>query len=124
MCVPEAQRGAVEYRREWTHPVPGGRQSRFKPKLLTLLFLLLPMAVEPPRLAANDVEPWVYAHAGLDHFYNVELPAAIADFKKAVEGDPNNVLFHNYLGNAYLFTELQRLGKLEGNLYDASNSFL
>ncbi len=107
-----------------TDSVPGPRKPRFTPKLVALFLLLLLMAGVPLQLAANDVEPWVYAHAGLDHFYSVELQAAVADFKKAVEGDPNNVLFHNYLGNAYLFTELQRLGKLEGNLYDASNSFL
>ena len=82
------------------------------------------MGLAPPRVAANDVEPRVYAHAGLDHFYNVEHQDAIADFKKAIEGDPNNPFFHNYLANAYLFSELRRLGKLEGNLYDASNSFL
>jgi tetratricopeptide (TPR) repeat protein len=105
-----------------TDAVPGARVLRAT--LVALLFVLLPALGAPSRLAANDVDPWVYAHAGLDHFYNVEHAEAIADFKKAVEGDPNNVLFHNYLANAYLFSELRRLGKLEGNLYDASNSFL
>ncbi len=105
-----------------TDAVPGAGVRR--PTIVALLFLLLLTFGAPSRLAANDVEPWVYAHAGLDHFYNVEHAEAIADFKKAVESDPNNVLFHNYLANAYLFSELRRLGKLEGNLYDASNSFL
>ncbi|MBI2955768.1 MAG: DUF3808 domain-containing protein [Acidobacteria bacterium] len=73
---------------------------------------------------ADGVEPWVYAHAGLDHFYNLEYDEAIADFQKAIEGDPKNVHFYNYLANAYLFQELHRLGQLEGNLYDASNAFL
>ncbi|MGH9813414.1 MAG: tetratricopeptide repeat protein [Candidatus Acidiferrales bacterium] len=73
---------------------------------------------------SNEVDPWAYAHAGVDHFYNFEYPEAIADFKKAIESDPDNLLFRNYLANTYLFTELSRLGKLEGNLYDASNSFL
>jgi len=73
---------------------------------------------------ANEVDPWVYAHAGVDHFYNFEYPEAVADFKKAIESNPDNLLFRNYLANTYLFMELSRLGKLEGNLYDASNSFL
>ena len=80
--------------------------------------------IVPARSEANEVDPWVYAHAGVDHFYNFEYPEAVADFKKAIEGDPDNLLFRNYLGNTYLFMELSRLGKLEGNLYDASNSFL
>ena len=105
-----------------TDTVPGTRALRAT--LVASLFVLLPALGAPSRLAANDVDPWVYAHAGLDHFYNVEHAEAIADFKKAIEGDPNNVLYHNYLANAYLFSELRRLGKLEGNLYDASNSFL
>ncbi|HXE75153.1 MAG TPA: tetratricopeptide repeat protein [Candidatus Xenobia bacterium] len=91
---------------------------------MLLLALLLGIGAAPARLAADEVEPRVYAYAGLDHFYNVEHKDAIADFKKAIEGDPNNPFFHNYLANAYLFSELRRLGKLEGNLYDASNSFL
>ena len=110
--------------RVWTESVPGPNKRGLTPNLAVPFLLLLLVTGAPLGLAANEVEPWVYAHAGLDHFYNVELQAAIGDFKKAVESDPDNVLFHNYLGNAYLFTELQRLGKLEGNLYDASNSFL
>ncbi len=28
---------------------------------------------------AGGVDPWVYAHAGLNHFYNLEYDEAIAD---------------------------------------------
>ena len=73
---------------------------------------------------AADVDPWVFAQAGNQHFYNLEYDEAIADFDKAVAGDPQTPLFYNYLANAYLFREMYRLGLLEGNLYDASNGFL
>ncbi len=90
----------------------------------TAAWLLLCLFAAAGSAKANQVDPWTYAHAGVDHFYNVEYKEAIRDFKKAIEADPDNLLFHNYLANTYLFMELSRLGKLEGNLYDASNSFL
>lgn len=73
---------------------------------------------------ANEIDPWTFAYAGLDHFYNVEYEEAIADFESAIAGDPQNPAFYNMLANTYLFQELKRLGQLDGNLYDASNSFL
>lgn len=78
----------------------------------------------PVNLSAADVDPIVFAQAGHEHFYNVEYDEAIKDFEKAVAGDPRNPLFYNYLANAYLFREMHRLGLLDGNLYDASNSFI
>ncbi|MBI4466946.1 MAG: tetratricopeptide repeat protein [Acidobacteria bacterium] len=87
---------------------------------LASLALLLTAAVA----AADNVDPWVYAHAGLDHFYSLEYKEAISDLEKAVEGDPGNPILENFLTNAYLFEELHRLGQLEGNLYSASNAFL
>lgn len=90
--------------------------------LLVALGCLFLLGAAPA--AADAVDPWVYAYAGLDHFYNLEYDPAIANLQKAVEGDPNNPLLYNFLANAYLFRELYRLGQLEGNLYDASNPFL
>lgn len=94
------------------------------PATVPIVLLLFVCLLGPEQARANEVDPWVYAHAGVDHFYNFEYPQAIANFKKAIERDPDNLLFRNYLGNTYLFIELSRLGKLEGNLYDASNAFL
>ena len=78
----------------------------------------------PAGLAAADVDPIIFAQAGHQHFYNVEYDEAIADFEKAAAAEPQNPLFYNYLANAYLFREMRKLGLLDGNLYDASNSFL
>ncbi len=90
------------------------------------LFALLPVFLLWPGLEAQaeGVEPAVYAHAGLDHFYNLEYPEAEEDFRQALEGDPDNLIYYNFLTNTYLFEELYRLGQLEGNLYAASNKFL
>lgn len=104
-----------------THPRQPILRARALPLWLALGFLCL-LGAAPA--AADAVDPWVYAYAGLDHFYNLEYDPAIADLQQAVEGEPNNPLFYNFLANAYLFRELYRLGQLEGNLYDASNPFL
>ncbi len=73
---------------------------------------------------AQTIDPGVYARAGLDHFYNLEYEEAMEDFQKAIEGDPDNLIYYNFLTNTYLFQELHRLGQLEGNLYAGSNRFL
>lgn len=103
-----------------------GSRSLHKRVFLSPLFpALLLLALPPvPAVAADDVDPWVYAFAGQEHFYNAEYEEAIADLEKAVAAEPDNPFFHNYLTEAYLFQEMYRLGLLDGNLYDASNSFL
>jgi len=89
------------------------------------LVLLLAAVCPAARAAANQrIDPWVYAYAGFDHFYNLEYRESIADLKKAVEGEPDNPVLKNFLTNAYLFEELYRLRQLEGNLYSSSNPFL
>lgn len=100
----------------------GGKRSGARSALPLLVGLTCLLAAAP--VAADAVDPWVYAYAGLDHFYNLEYDDAIADLQKAVDGEPQNPIFYNFLANAYLFKELYRLGQLEGNLYDASNPFL
>jgi tetratricopeptide (TPR) repeat protein len=87
--------------------------------LTAILFLMVPAG------SANDVtDPWVYYHAGQEHFFNLEYEQALEDYQAGLELDPNNAFFYNAIANVYLFQELYRLGQLEGNLYDASNSFL
>lgn len=74
--------------------------------------------------AADTVEPWVYAHAGLDHFYNLEYEKAEEYFQQALQGEPDNPVFLNFLANTYLFRELFRTGQLDAQLYSESNAFL
>jgi tetratricopeptide (TPR) repeat protein len=102
----------------------GARAAGHGAIVLQALSLLAIPFLFPVNSFAADVDPWVFARAGNEHFYNVEYDEAIADFEKALAGDPENALFYNYLANAYLFREMYRLGLLDGNLYDASNSFL
>ena len=89
----------------------------------TALVLVLLMAVPAPA-RADDINPWEFAYAGMEHLYNLEYDQAIADYEQAVARDPENVRFLNLLANAYLFRELYRLGLLDGNLYSSSNPFL
>lgn len=86
--------------------------------------LSLGLALTGVAARADDVDPWVYERAGAHHLYSLEYDEAIADLQKALEGDPDNLHFHNSLTRIYLFQELFRTGQLEGNLYAASNDFL
>jgi tetratricopeptide (TPR) repeat protein len=85
--------------------------------------LLAGLSLVPPA-PAEYIDPWVYAQLGMDHFYNLEYREAIENLELAVASDPQNLLFYNFLANAYLFRELYRLGQLDANLYGASNTFL
>lgn len=89
----------------------------------TALVLVFLMAIPVPA-RAEDINPWEFAYAGMEHLYNLEYDQAIADFEQAVTRDPENVRFLNLLASAYLFRELYRLGLLDGNLYSSSNAFL
>jgi len=75
-------------------------------------------------LANKGVDAWVYAYAGLDHFYNLEYESSIANLRQALELAPDNPIFLNFLANAYLFQELNRTGQLDAQLYSESNPFL
>jgi len=66
----------------------------------------------------------VYVYAGLDHFYNLEYEEALGNFRRALEREPENPIFVNYLAYTYLFRELYRTGQLETRLYTESNAFL
>jgi tetratricopeptide (TPR) repeat protein len=102
-------------------------RARRKPRLPSAwlsLLLAATLGSGPAGAATETVDPWVYYYAGQDHFYNLEYEEANRDSQDALAGDPNNPFFYNSVANTYLFQELYRLGQLEGNLYDASNSFL
>jgi len=92
---------------------------------LQLLALLLVVGIlSGVSLADDGVDPWVYAHVGLDHFYNLEYEQSLANFQRALELAPENPIFLNFLANAYLFQELYRTGQLDAQLYSESNPFL
>jgi tetratricopeptide (TPR) repeat protein len=61
---------------------------------------------------------------GWDHFYNVEYEAAIADFQKAVDADPNDPNRRNALAEAILFQMMYKAGALETEFATGSNPFL
>lgn len=88
---------------------------------------LLAVLVSPTLTAAspsNAMDTSVYVYAGLDHFYNLEYEEALANFRRALEREPENPIFVNYLAYTYLFRELYRTGQLETRLYTESNAFL
>lgn len=82
------------------------------------------VVASPVGTTAEVVDPWAFYYASQNHFYNGEYQQALQDAEEAIKLDPDNPFFYNSLANTYLFQELQQLGQLEGNLYDASNSFL
>jgi tetratricopeptide (TPR) repeat protein len=78
---------------------------------LSLLLVLLPVL-------AQQVDP--ISARGFDHFYNLEYPEAIADFRKALAEDPNDPNRWNHLAQGVLFTMMFRNGALESELVTGS----
>jgi tetratricopeptide (TPR) repeat protein len=62
--------------------------------------------------------------SGYNHFYNLEYPAAIADFERAIALNPNLPDLHNHLAHAIVFQEMFRNGALESELVSGNNAFL
>lgn len=61
---------------------------------------------------------------GFDHFYNLEYPQAIAEFRKAIEARPTDPHRHNHLAQAVLFQMMFRAGALETEMVTGGNPFL
>ena len=86
--------------------------------LLTLLFV----AASPgTSLYASD-NPWI--QQGDDDFYNLDYDQTIAAYQKAVEGNPEDAVYHNRLAQGLLYREMYRDGALESELVSGNNSFL
>jgi tetratricopeptide (TPR) repeat protein len=83
---------------------------RFLP---AILFFLLPLLAQEIRLSK-----------GFDHFYNLEYDEAIAEFSRAIKGDPDNPERYNHLAQAILYRAMYRGGALESELVTGNNSFL
>jgi tetratricopeptide (TPR) repeat protein len=75
-------------------------------------FLLLPVA------AVAQVEP------GYQHFYNLEFPEALAEFRAEVAANPNSPDAYNHVAQSILYREMFRSGALESELVTGSNPFL
>lgn len=73
-------------------------------------------------LLAAALDPLV--QSGYDHFYNLEYPQAIADFRKALEAAPNDPARHNHLAQAVLFQLMFRAGALETEMVTGGNPFI
>lgn len=61
---------------------------------------------------------------GLNHFYNLEYPQAIADFEHITQLEPGNAGAWNHLAQAELYQEMYRMGALESELYGHGDPFL
>ncbi|MGN6591506.1 MAG: tetratricopeptide repeat protein [Terriglobales bacterium] len=62
--------------------------------------------------------------AGLDHYYNLEYPEAIADFRAATRAAPGDAGTWNRLAQAELYQEMYRIGALQSTLYGKGDDFL
>jgi tetratricopeptide (TPR) repeat protein len=65
-----------------------------------------------------------YRQSADNHFFNLEYEAAIQDYTKLIEENPNDALAYNGLASAQLYQELHRLGLLESSALRGDNEFL
>lgn len=73
-------------------------------------------------LLAQYADPAV--ERGFDHFYNLEYPQAITEFRRAIEAAPSDPHRHNHLAQAVLFQMMFRAGALETEMVTGGNPFL
>jgi tetratricopeptide (TPR) repeat protein len=69
------------------------------------------------------VDAEAYVAKGLNHFYNLEYEEAVAAYQAALALEPSNAHIWTRLAHAYLFRQLHRAGRLDAQLYAASNEF-
>ena len=65
-----------------------------------------------------------YRQSADNHFFNLEYEAAVQDYTKLIEQNPNDALAYNGLASAQLYRELYRLGLLESSALRGDNEFL
>jgi Tetratricopeptide repeat len=87
--------------------------------------LLVLCLVQAPslRAAMSPAEARRILDEGMDHFYNLEYDAALADFQQLRADDPRNPAWQNHVALGYFYKELYQAGVFEGDLFDASNRF-
>jgi len=64
------------------------------------------------------------AEPGYKHFYNLEFPEALAEFRAEVVKYPNSPDAYNHVAHTILYREMFRSGALESELVTGSNPFL
>ena len=67
---------------------------------------------------------WGSLDSALDHFYNLEYDAAIAELERGVAAEPDNAHLRDALAESIQFRELFKVGALESELVTGNNSFL
>src|ERR1700691_1592887 len=75
-------------------------------------------------LLAQRQAQWGSLDSALDHFYNLEYDAAIAELQRGVAAEPDNAHLHDALAESIQFRELFRVGALESELVTGNNSFI
>lgn len=111
-------------------PASGGQRCRCAPSLpfVALVFQIiavvaaafaLPAAASPPQGSAQ-----LHADKGFDHFYNLELDQAAASYQKAIDLASENPDYWVGLAYARMFQHLRAAGKLDAQIYTASNDLL
>ena len=61
---------------------------------------------------------------GFEHFYNLEYPEAIRDFRAETVKDSANPESWNHLAQAILYSEMFKAGALESEMVSGSNPFI
>jgi len=61
---------------------------------------------------------------GFEHFYNLEFPQSIAEFRKQLAASPTSADAHNHLAQSILYRELYKVGALETELVTGNNPFV
>jgi tetratricopeptide (TPR) repeat protein len=61
---------------------------------------------------------------GFEHFYNLEFPQAVADFRAEVAKTPADPEAWNHLAQGLLYSEMYNAGALESELVSGSNPFV
>jgi len=82
-------------------------------------FILALAALAWPLAAQGSLVDRAY-----DHFYNLELDAAIQVFQQALAASPQSPDLHNHVAEALVFREMYRDGALESEMVSGNNSFL
>lgn len=105
------------------------RKSKALIFLLIFFFGFFPSLNAKPRSRRDDaaqvrIAAQVYADKGFDHFYNGEFQEAAEAYRQAIEIDRQDPLSWTGLADSYLFQVLLEAGRLDSELYTASNEFV
>ena len=64
------------------------------------------------------------AGPGFEHFYNLEYPEALAEFRREAARQPDSPDVYNHIAQTILYREMFRTGALESELVTGANAFL